>query len=96
MLKSKDLISLLKEAVIAGAEKALVSAGVLVDQISKAEAYRLYGRTDVDRWISENLISLTHRDQQNSKKYLDRKLLEAIASGSNRISYLPVADRHSH
>ncbi|MGZ3937042.1 MAG: hypothetical protein ACXVMS_18800 [Flavisolibacter sp.] len=52
---------------------------------TKQQAYRLYGRSDVDRWIAEGLIPSDER--------IDRVTVERIASQSNRITYLPVAER---
>ena len=56
-MKLKDLFNLLKNATEQGAKKALSESGQLQEQLSKAEAYRLFGRGNVDRWISEGLIS---------------------------------------
>ena len=92
-MKLKDLVHLLKNAAEQGACKALAESGQLQDQLTKAEAYRLYGRGNVDRWISEGLICPTTRNGEISRKCLDRKKLEAVAASSNRITYLPVAER---
>lgn len=91
-MKLKDLVNLLKNATEQGASKALLQSGHLQGQLSKAEAYRLFGRGNVDRWISEKLIGPIH-SERSSRKYLDRKKLEVIAASSNRITYLPVAER---
>ncbi|AMP99806.1 hypothetical protein AY601_2931 [Pedobacter cryoconitis] len=92
-MKLKDLVILLKNATEQGASNALMQSGHLQTQVSKAEAYRLFGRGNVDRWISEKLICPTHCPERSSRKYLDRTKLEAIAASSNRITYLPVAER---
>lgn len=90
-MKLKELFILLKNATEQGADKALLESGHLQDQVCKAEAYRLFGRSNVDRWLAEGLISTL----SNSKKCLDRKKLEAIAASSNRITYLSVAERRT-
>lgn len=92
-MKLKDLVILLKSAAEQGTSNALDESGQLKDQINKAEAYRLYGRGNVDRWMSEGLISLSVGKGKISLKYLDREKLEAVAASSNRITYLPVAER---
>lgn len=92
-MKLKDLVHLLKNAAEQGTSNALAESGQLQDQLSKAEAYRLYGRGNVDRWISEGLISPTITKGESSRKCLNRKKLEAVAASSNRITYLPVAER---
>ncbi|WP_256009442.1 hypothetical protein [Desertivirga xinjiangensis] len=88
-----DLTSILKNTTTIGAAKALTQAGVLADQISKSEAYRLFGRSNVDRWVQEGLIHLRSANGKVLYKCIDRSKLEAIAHSSNRITYLPVAER---
>jgi len=51
-----ELRRLLTDAVELGAKKALQEAGILKPYLKKSEAYRLYGRGVVDRWIEEGLI----------------------------------------
>ncbi|MFS2185617.1 hypothetical protein ACCC92_03025 [Mucilaginibacter sp. Mucisp84] len=59
---------------------------------SKSDAYRQYGRSNVDRWIREGLI-LPATSGKNSKKMIDRDQLARVAAASNRRTYLPVAER---
>ena len=93
LMKLKELSSLFKMAVTAGADKAIAATRPPKDRLTKAEAYRLYGRYNVDRWLSEGLIQLTSVNSSISKKTIDRKKLESIAESSNRVTYLPVAER---
>lgn len=92
-MKLKELVNLLKNATEQGATNALSESGQLQVQLSKAEAYRLFGRGNVDRWISEGLISPISCTKKSSRQCLDRIKLETIAASSNRITYLPVAER---
>ena len=85
-MKINELTILLKIAATTGAEKALAGSGGLPDGITKAKAYRLYGRVNVDRWLQEGLI-------QVSNKNIDRVRLERVAAASNRRTYLPVTER---
>lgn len=85
-MKLSGLIPLLKIAATEGAEKALSNAGRQSARISKSQAYRRFGRTNVDRWFREGLL-------KNTNKHIDRTKLEAIAHASNRITYLPVVER---
>lgn len=85
-MKLSELIPLLKVAATKGAENALSNVKQVSARISKSQAYRRFGRTNVDRWIRESLLT-------NTTKHIDRTKLEAIAHASNRITYLPVADR---
>lgn len=61
----------------------------LPDSYTKAQAYRLYGRSNVDRWIGEGLL----KSARISQKSIDREELEHVACTSNRATYLPVAER---
>ena len=72
---------------VAATEKVVTSTAVRPDFLSKSAAYRIYGRSNVDRWLAECLI-------KTSNKKFDRVKLEAIAAFSNRNTYLPVAERY--
>ncbi len=93
LMKLESLSSLMKMAVTAGADKALAASCLLSGKITKSEAYRLYGRNNVDRWRAEGLISLNYLSTSISKKTFDRQQLESVAESSNRGTYLPVAER---
>ncbi len=49
----KDMLAVAAEV---GANSALVNAGLKKAQISKAEAYRRYGRKKIDRWIKDKIV----------------------------------------
>lgn len=82
-----ELRRLLKESFAAGHAQALEDMGKKKPFMSKAEAYRKYGRTVVDRWINEGLISLIKDGPDSSKIRIERKQIEQVAISSNRISY---------
>lgn len=82
----RELTALLNTATTHGTTKAMSASGIVKEGFSKSYAYRYYGRSNVDRWISEGLIAI------DNKKF-DRLKLEAVAAASNRRTYLPVADR---
>lgn len=84
---------MLKDAITAGADKAMVEFGQLPDTLTKAQAYRLYGRDNVDRWCKENLIHPVCMAGSGKKKFIDRLKLQAVARASNRTTYLQVAER---
>jgi len=72
---------------------ALAKAGAMPTFLTKAEAYRLYGRSDVDRWIAEGLLHPAADCGKNQKKCIDREKLAQVAAASNRVTYLPTAER---
>ncbi|WP_066754121.1 hypothetical protein [Sphingobacterium populi] len=88
---TKELAILLKHAAQEGADNAIKKEQPIPDKLTKATAYRLYGRSNVDRWLREGLIS-THTDE-SAQTFLDRSELETVSVSSNRITYLPVTDR---
>jgi len=91
-MKYTELAMLLKNAAEQGTANAIKEERPVPDRLTKAEAYRLYGRSNVDRWLREGLIS-KQPTTDTSQIFLDRSELEAVAASSNRITYLPVADR---
>jgi hypothetical protein len=58
MMKQAELTRIFLESVTGGTAKALSETSIQTTMVSKAEAYRLYGRSQVDRWISEGLFNL--------------------------------------
>lgn len=85
-MRTTELIASLRTATTAGADKALAACGDLSTGITKAAAYRQYGRSNIDRWLRENLIEIHN-------KKINRAKLAQVAAASNRITYLPVAER---
>ncbi len=90
-LSSKELAILLKNAAQEGVDNAIKKEQPIPNKLTKATAYRLYGRSNVDRWLRYGLIS-THTDD-SAQTFLDRSELETVSGSSNRITYLPVKDR---
>lgn len=91
-MRYMELATLLKNAAEQGTANAIKEERPVPDQLTKADAYRLYGRSNVDRWLREELI-FAQQPTDTSQIFLDRSELEAVAASSNRITYLPVADR---
>ncbi len=87
------LARILLEAVNDGTAKVLSDSTIQKERVSKSEAYRLYGRSQVDRWIAEGLFKPLKGQIFISSSGIDRNKLEAIAATSNRGTYLPVAER---
>ena len=92
-MKAPELARLLLEAVTDGTAKVLSETGIQQARISKAGAYRLFGRSQVDRWITEGLFKPSKGQVFISKSGINREKLEAIAAACNRGTYLPVAER---
>jgi hypothetical protein len=88
------LAEILKEATKNAVEKTLIESSLTSAELSPAAAYRIYGRSNVERWLQEGLIRYQSAGSGKSpRKFLDNQSLEAIAASSNRVTYLPVAER---
>lgn len=79
-----------KEAVLQGVQNVIKEERLFADKLSKNEAYKMYGRSNVDRWLKEKLISISHTGK---KGMIERQRLEQVAACSNRFSYLMACER---
>ena len=52
-----NVIALISEAERKGAEKALVEAGLIKELLSERQAVKRYGKTLINRWRKEKLIT---------------------------------------
>lgn len=93
-LEEYQLQNLLTTASTLAVKRVLLELGLVKTFLSKTEAYKLYGRGTVERWISEGLIK-PHKDGSDSSKVrLERMRLEALSASSNRTTYLPTNERN--
>jgi len=91
-LDDNGLIGLFNRAMKLGGVHALVAAGEAPATISQAQAYKLYGRNDIDRWVQEGLIKRI-QDGNHSKVRYSLIELTNVALNSNRHTYLEVHER---
>jgi len=87
------LKAMLADATELGATAALWKVGVLRPYLSKADVYRMYGETTVDRWIDEGLVTPRKDGGHSAKWRIDRVEIESVAKASNRPSYSLVKQR---
>ena len=92
-MKRNQLAATLFLHVTASTDKVLAACSVLQPLVTKAHAYRMYGRSNIDRWIAEGLLLPAEKNGSIIKDYFDTDALANIANGSNRVTYLPVAER---
>lgn len=76
------------EAAELGAQQALIESGHLKPYMSKSEAYKMYGRANVDRWVQEGIVNLIKDGIDSAKIRISRIEIETVAKTSNRIPYL--------
>ncbi len=55
--------------------------------MSLNQAYKMYGRKTVDRWIEEGLIDIMKDGTNTSKCRILRERIELVAAMSNRASW---------
>ncbi len=86
----EELTNFVKASVRKGLGYAILQDDILSDLLTKTEAYKRYGRSNVDRWLKENLICVSN---YGNRKVLLRKELDQIAAKSNRTTYLTAKER---
>ena len=94
MTVTLDLFQLkviLREAAQLGADEALVKAGLISRYLTQNSAYNLYGRRTVDKWIREGKVSVRKNGAGNSKIFIDKLELEALAKGTDFMVYFKPA-----
>lgn len=66
------------ESATIGAEIVLKRLGLIVDEISQREAYRLFGQSKVRTWVNQGLARKIKTGDRNSKTTYSRIELETI------------------
>ena len=84
---------LLQHAAEMGAKRALSEAGLIKPYLKKSEAYRMYGKTNVERWLQEGLVTPRKDGSDSAAWRIERNEIEAVAKASNRHTYLSVDER---
>ena len=81
-----EYLNALIDAAELGAQKALLAVGAGKPFLSLKEAQRIYGYANVNRWLSEGLVS-SAQDAPNGKVRIDRVKIDAVARVSNRANF---------
>ena len=71
-----------------GAVIALIRAGKLKPYLKKSEAFRLYGRSNLEHWIEEGLITPRKDGGQSASWRIDRIELESIVKSRQLLQIL--------
>lgn len=88
-----DLRALLIEAGEIAENKALAGAGLLRPYLSKQEAYKMHGQSNIDRWIKEGLLKPVRDGSGSAKWRIERIELDAVSKASNRATFLNTEER---
>lgn len=84
---NRDFLFQLQASYEAGFRKCAETLGLLKPYLSLREAQKTYGRSTVDRWISEGLVHVIKDGTNTSKCRIRREEIELVASMSNRASW---------
>jgi len=71
-----------------GAIHALVQTGHLKPYLKKSEAFRLYGRKQVEHWINDGSITPRKDGDYSAAWRIDRLEIEALAKATELLRYL--------
>jgi hypothetical protein len=80
--------TLLQQGAELGATCALVKAGKLKPYLKRNEAFRLYGRKNIERWMDEGLITLRKDGSHSSTWRINRLELELIVKARFILQHL--------
>lgn len=81
------LAALLKTQAELGGLVALKAAGNIKPYISKLEAGKIYGRTQVQKWLDEHVVT-PRQDGCGKRMRLDRVELASVAASQSLIQYI--------
>jgi len=86
---SKHKMSLLiQKAAEMGAKLALAQTGRIKPYLKKSEAFSLYGRKNIERWIDEGLITIRKDGNHSAQWRICRIELDAVAKSGLLLKYL--------
>lgn len=71
-----------------GALKALVQCGALKPYMKKSDAFRLYGRKQVEYWIANKLVTPRKDGDHSAAWRIDRIEIAVLAKASDTLRYL--------
>jgi hypothetical protein len=87
-LSSHQLSLIIQAAAELGAKAALAEAGKIKPYLTKAEAFRLYGRLNVERWIERGLITPRKDGDHSARWRIERLELDAIVLARRLLEFL--------
>ncbi len=84
------LAAMLQEAARLGAQTALVEAGLVRETVSRAYAYRRYGKARVDRWLSSGQLQFKQDNFGSTKMEICKADLEALNAGEKMVRHIKI------
>lgn len=87
-LTPQQLKMLLQEAAEIAAIHVLAQTGQIKPYLKKSEAFRKYGRKNVERWLNEGLITMRKDGDHSATWRISRLEIMAIAKSITLMRYL--------
>jgi len=87
-ISTRQLQILFQSVAELGAIAALVGAGKLKPYLKKAEAFRLYGRKNIEHWIAAGLVTPRKDGDHSACWRIDRLEAEALDKAYHILKFL--------
>jgi hypothetical protein len=87
-LSTQQLKLIIREAAEMGAIQALSKVGKLKPYLKKSEAFRKYGRANIENWAAKGLITVRKDGDHSALWRIDRLEVTAIAKSIDLLQYL--------
>lgn len=88
VITSHQLKMIIRESAEMGAIQALTKAGKLKPYLKKSEAFRKYGRANIEHWANEGLLTIRKDGDHSAHWRIDRLEVEAIVKATTLLRYL--------
>lgn len=88
IISSHQLKLIIRDAAEMGAIQALTKAGKLKPYLKKSEAFRKYGRANIEQWAEKGLITVRKDGDFSASWRIDRMEVEAIVKSIDLLRYL--------
>lgn len=86
-LTTHSLGLLLQQAAELGAEHALAQIGIIRPYLSKSEAFRVYGTSKVQYWLTSGLLTPRKDGDHSAAWRIDRLEIEVLTCTTNLIGF---------
>lgn len=86
------LAALMKAQAELGAIAVLKLTGNIKPYISKLEAGKIYGRTQVQKWLDDHVVT-PRQDEPGKRMRLDRVELASVAASQSLIQYIALNNK---
>lgn len=87
-ISTHQLKLIIQEAAEMGAIQALTKAGKLKPYLKKSEAFRKYGRANIEQWAEKGLITVRKDGDHSAAWRIDRLEVEAIVKSIDLLRFL--------